>query len=101
MPRFVKSSVVALVITALLALNFMPFVQDIARAEGAALSFTPESGTQNVGKNFTVKVTLDSGGGAGVNAADGTVSYDPAYLTVASVTKDGSIFSLWTSDPTF
>jgi hypothetical protein len=70
-------------------------------AAGARLYFSPDSGTQGASGTFTVKVLLDSGGGVGVNAADGTVSFDPAYLSVASVSKDGSVFNLWTSDPVF
>lgn len=70
-------------------------------AAGARLYFSPESGAQSANGTFTVKVLLDSGGGVGVNAADGTISFDPAYLSVVSISRDNSVFSLWTSDPAF
>ncbi len=70
-------------------------------AQGARLYFGPASGSYAAGKTFTVSVLLDSGGGTGVNAADGTIAFDPNYLAVSSVTKDGSVFNLWTSDPSF
>lgn len=40
-------------------------------------------------------------GSDSVNAADGTISFDPKTLSVVSISKDGSVFSLWTADPTF
>jgi len=72
-----------------------------AGAAGATLSFSPSSGTYSVGSNIVVKVTVDSGGGVGINASDGTVSFDPSLLSVQGVSKDSSIFSLWTSDPSY
>jgi hypothetical protein len=44
---------------------------------------------------------LDSGGGVGVNAADGELSFDPSLLAVQSVSKGNSVFNLWTSNPSF
>ena len=44
---------------------------------------------------------LASGGGVGVNAADGELSFDPTLLAVQSVSKDNSVFNLWTSNPSF
>lgn len=73
----------------------------IASAAGATLSFSPDGGTYAVGKSFTVFVVVDSGGGVGVNAADGTVNFDKDLLSVTGVSRDGSIFSLWTTEPTY
>ena len=70
-------------------------------AGGARLYFDTTSGSYAVGKSFTVNVLLDSGGGLGVNAADGTISYDSNYLSVTGVSKNNSIFSLWTSNPSY
>ena len=72
-----------------------------AAAAGAVLSFSPSSGSHAVGGTFTVQVVLDSGGGTGVNAADGKITFDPTILSVQSATKDGSVFNLWVADPTF
>lgn len=70
------------------------------RVNAAELSFSPTAGTFAVGKEFSVKVMVDAGTES-VNAADGTVSFDPEMLAVTSFTKDGSAFSLWTAEPTF
>lgn len=70
-------------------------------AGSAAMSLSPSSGTYAVGKNFTVSVMLDSGGGIGVNAADGKLTFDPTQLAVQSVSKANSVFNLWVADPSF
>lgn len=69
-------------------------------AGAAQLSFSPSSGTFPNGQEFTVKVTLDPKGKS-VNASDGTISFDASTLSVARITKDGSVFSLWTAEPQF
>jgi hypothetical protein len=82
-----------------LATGFLP--ASSVRAAGAVLSLSPSSGTYTVGDTFKVNVVLNSGGGSGVNASDGNLKFDSAYFTVKSVSKDGSVFSLWTADPSF
>ncbi|MGC9599428.1 MAG: cohesin domain-containing protein [Minisyncoccia bacterium] len=70
-------------------------------AAGASLSFGPSSGSYAVGSTFTVNVLVDSGGGVGINAADGKISFDPSLLAVQSVSKDNSVFNLWVADPSY
>ena len=69
-------------------------------ASAASFSFSPSAGSYAVGKSFTLKVQLDPKGEQ-VNASDGTLSFDPAILSVSGVSKEGSVFSLWTADPKF
>lgn len=69
-----------------------------ANAAGASLFLAPASGTFVIGDKFTVTVRVATGGQA-VNAAEGVVNFDKNYLEVAGVSKSGSIFSLWTSEP--
>ena len=64
----------------------------------STLTFSPASGAHAVGSEFSVKMLI-SPGGASVNAADGTATYDPTLLTLESFTKDSSVFSLWTAEP--
>jgi hypothetical protein len=52
-------------------------------------------------KSFTTKVVINSGGSKGINAADGTLKFDPKFLKVKSITTDKSIFKLWTAKPSF
>lgn len=65
----------------------------------ATLSLTPGTGVYTSGQTFTAKVVVNTNG-ASVNAADGTLSFNPKEITVIGVSK-GSIFNLWTADPSF
>jgi hypothetical protein len=83
----------------LLSLIFLFF--SLQSVKGATLFISPNSGTYSVGKIFSVSVKVDSGGGVGINAAESILSFDPQYLNVNSVSKSGSIFTLWPLEPTF
>jgi len=73
-----------------------------ANAAGATLFLSPSSGTYTVNKSFSVKVLVNSGDVSdGVNASEGVIKYDPAFLTVSKLNDSSSIFKLWTTDPTF
>src|SRR5690606_24690928 len=52
------------------------------------------------GARFTVNVIVNSSGQA-INAADGNLTFNPRELSVVSVSRGSSIFSLWTSEPAF
>lgn len=69
-----------------------------AQAAGATLFLSPASASIGVGKTVTLKVMVNSGGGAGINAAEGSIKYDPSLVMATNVSKSGSIFSLWTSN---
>ncbi len=69
-------------------------------AEAATLSVSPNTGVYTAGSTFTVKVIVNSSGSA-INAADGTLSFNPKELQVISVSRASSIFNLWTTEPTF
>lgn len=66
----------------------------------ASISFSPASGSHGVGEEFSVRVQIVPSSES-VNAADGTLAFDPAVLSVSSISRDGAAFSLWTSDPVF
>lgn len=66
----------------------------------ATLSLSPALGTYTIGSTFTVKAMVD-GAGASMNAVESVLAFDPKLLSVQSATKDGSIFSLWTTEPEF
>jgi len=69
-------------------------------AFAADLNLSPTSGLHAVGEEFDVKLTVDPGTDK-VNASDGEITFDSSLLSVSKISKDGSAFSLWTSDPTF
>ena len=71
-----------------------------ALAAAADLNFDPATGTFPTDTEFTVQVKLDPTGDK-VNASDGKITFDPAVLSVSSISKEGSVFSLWTADPSF
>jgi len=64
----------------------------------ASYSLSPESGTYKVGDTFAVRIMVNSGSDA-VNTGDGTITYDTSTLTAVSVSKDGSPFNLWVTEP--
>lgn len=66
----------------------------------AELLFSPASGQFSVGADFSVRVTVDPKD-AEINAADGEISFDKDLLSVTSISKDGSAFSLWTAEPSY
>jgi len=78
-----------------------PLMSGSVLAAGATLFISPSTGSYEVGKNFTVKIMVNSGGGVGINAGEGVVNFDSSALLVSSVSKGGSIFNLWTTEPTY
>ena len=66
----------------------------------ADLSLTPGTGSYGVGQTFTVTVKAVPNGDK-VNAVEAALKFDPKTLSVVSVNKTGSVFSLWTTEPTF
>ncbi|MEK7462634.1 MAG: Ig-like domain-containing protein [Patescibacteria group bacterium] len=69
-------------------------------AAAASLSLAPGSGSYAPGATFTVRLSVNSQGQS-INAADGTLKFDPSQLSVVSATRAGSIFNLWVTEPTF
>lgn len=80
---------------------FLPWLSSSVNAAGATLFVSPATGSYDVGKNFTVKVLINSGGGVGINAGEGSLKYDSSALLVTAVSKGSSIFNLWTTEPTY
>jgi Bacterial Ig-like domain/Cohesin domain len=83
-----------------LLLVCVSFVLGASPALAATLSMSPATGVYSVGGTFTVSVTVNTSGAA-INAADGTLSFNPRELQVVSVSRASSIFNLWTTEPTF
>lgn len=75
-------------------------ISSSVRAENGSLYLSPSSGTYTVGNTFSVEVRVNTGG-ISINAAQGTLVFSPDNLSVVSISKSGSIFSLWTAEPTY
>lgn len=71
-----------------------------SQAAGASLYLAPSSGTHVINGKFSVGIKVNSGGQV-INAAEGTISFDNKLLEVSGISKGGSIFTLWTTEPTF
>jgi len=72
----------------------------VTSVDAAALRITPDTGVYQVGGTFTARVQIATEGQS-VNAAEGTVKFNPNELSVVSVTRSGSIFNLWVAEPSF
>src|SRR3990167_5137071 len=79
---------------------FALFVLTPLSAHAATLNFSPPSGSYGVGSTFSVNVTVESAGQA-MNAVSGVVSFPWDKLEVVSISKQGSILSLWPAEPSF
>lgn len=66
----------------------------------ATLSVTPSTGVYSVGSVFTARVVVNAQGQS-INAAEGSLQFNPRELAVVSVDRSNSIFSLWVTEPTF
>jgi hypothetical protein len=69
-------------------------------ALAATITFSPATASKSVSEEFTVRVAVNPDGKS-INAADGTITFDPAVLSVTNVSREGSVFSLWTADPSY
>ena len=76
------------------------FILFSSAASAATLFLAPSSGNYNVGSNFSVVVKVNSGG-VPINAAEGTIVFNPNELSVVSLSKSGSVFNLWVQEPDF
>jgi len=70
------------------------------KAEAAILYLAPETGTFQIGNTFSVSVKVNAQG-TPINAGDGIINFSPDELEVVSISKSGSIFTLWPQEPTF
>ncbi|MDA8596760.1 cohesin domain-containing protein [Candidatus Pacebacteria bacterium] len=61
---------------------------------------SPSTGSFNTGQTFTATIQAAPNGDS-INAVEASLSFDPALLSVVSVSKNGSVFSLWTTEPEF
>lgn len=86
-------------IISLLCIVFL-FWGIVPYAYSASLSFSPSSGQYQVGKNFSVTFLANTDGQT-MNASSGTITFPTNTLEVVSLSKTGSIFSLWVQEPTF
>jgi len=81
-----------------LALGFF-FVLS-TNAYAAQVVVTPNTGSYGVGQTFTATIQVNPLG-KNVNAVEAKLNFDSTKLSVVSVGKTGSAFTLWTTEPAF
>jgi len=89
------------VLVAIVLVNILPYLNSSVKAAGATLFLSPASGEYVQGKTITVKVMVNSGGSPGINASEGSLKFDPNFLSVTSLSNTGTIFKLWVTDPVY
>lgn len=89
-----------LYIAALFTASVLLFLLTAAYALAGSLSLSPASGSYSVGQTFTVTIQADPAGQT-INSSESTVTFDPDVLSVTNVSKTGSAFTLWTTEPVF
>ena len=72
----------------------------LALAASASLSLASSRRTISIGETASVSVVLSTGG-VSINAASATISFDRSKLEVTSISRSGSVFTLWAEEPTF
>ena len=68
--------------------------------EAATLSFSQNNSSYTVGQTFSVNLYTNSSDQS-MNAVSGVVSFPSDKLQVVSISKAGSILSLWAEEPSF
>lgn len=69
-------------------------------AHAATLSISPSNQNVSAGKTFSVRIVVNSNGQS-VNAVSGSVTFSQELLTLTSISKSGSVVSLWAQAPTY
>jgi hypothetical protein len=70
-----------------------------ALASAATLFISPEADSYSAGKTFSVRVRVTSP--QAINAVSGNLTFPTDKLQVTSVSKVGSILTLWVQDPSY
>jgi hypothetical protein len=94
----VKKGYIKIVASSLFVLAFLITTPQFA--EAASLYFSPSSGSYDVGTTLSVSVYISSANQA-MNAASGLISFPTDKLQIISLSKTGSIFTLWVQEPSF
>ena len=81
-------------------LVFLSLFLFATEAMAADVLLSPASGSYSSGQTFSVVVQADPKGDS-INAVEAELKFNTAALSVVSLSKNGSAFSLWTTEPTY
>ncbi len=76
------------------------FVLSSTSVQAATLKLNADAASVSAGETITLNIVLNSEGVA-VNNAEATISFPADLLDIVSISKSGSIFSLWVEEPYF
>ena len=93
----VKTKIINKIILTTVLLSVFLFTQVVS---AATMYPSPSSGSYDIGQTFTVTVYTSSADQA-LNAISGTLSFPTDKLEVTSLSKSGSVVSLWVQEPSF
>lgn len=82
-----------------LSMIVIGFFSSFIYAHAATINLSPSSGSYRVGDTIRIKVTISSD--ISVNAVSGRVSFPTNLLSLSSLSKSGSIISLWAQEPSY
>lgn len=100
-PIFFISLILAVVVFVLFIAPLTLYVSRYTlHAQAATLSFSPSSGSYEVGQTFSVGIYVASTDEA-MNAVSGMLAFPADKLEILSLSKAGSIISLWVQEPLF
>ena len=71
-----------------------------AAANAASLYLFPATGVYTTEADFQVSIGVDTAGEK-INAAEAELEFNPGELQVIEISKENSIFNLWTKEPNF
>lgn len=95
---FVPYRITTTFLKLLVAFALLFFSGEIIHA--ADISISPSTGSYSVGQSFTVTIQTNPQGKS-VNAVEAKLSFDNTKLAVTGLSKTGSVFSLWTTEPAY
>jgi hypothetical protein len=93
----IKTSVkVKLAVVGFALISF--FVAD--KASAADFNIVPGGSTLGLNQTVTVDIKISTASSS-INAAQGTLKFDPAIVQVKDISKANSVFNFWLTEPTF
>jgi len=95
-----KKTIIGLQVVLAVFLSWSGFAFGVKPAQAATMSISPGNVNVRPGQNFVLNVSVSSTDQA-ANAVSGTVSFPANLLEVASISKSGSVVTMWAEEPSF
>lgn len=89
-------TVVQLFLIVLIVVSSTP---NLTQAASTTLTFSPSTATVSTGATVALKVLINAG--QAINAAEATITFPKDKLEVKSLSKTGSVFTLWPVEPSY